>query len=264
MYIGTNDAYTGTQGNEKMEVDLNHEKKPSGHVEIYTGPDHNALCKHCGGRFAELTVTVCPARLAIHLGLTPVRGPVPGPRMSTNFTLFPKEQKMGLQIAVATNIRKASPDVQAEVEAAPNSRHAARMRGCEVPFFEDFPERCAGLEPDVAYAAQCRYVPMGAYSHYNWWRDKLAHLAGVAPIEKFWKESREKEKWGPQPDIPFAELLFFYDDRGTLGPEACARLARDFEEHDEKAQGYGESFYRLYSRWRDATAEAASGFIRLC
>lgn len=61
-----------------MEADLNHQKKPSGLVELYTGPDHNALCKHCGGRFAELTVTVCPARLALHLGITPVRGPAAG------------------------------------------------------------------------------------------------------------------------------------------------------------------------------------------
>ena len=61
------------------EADLNHEKLPPTYVTFYTGPETNVVCKHCGGHFAELTVTVCPARLAIHLGITPVRGPAAGP-----------------------------------------------------------------------------------------------------------------------------------------------------------------------------------------
>lgn len=55
----------------------------------------------------------------------------------------------------------------------------------------------------------------GSYGGYNRWRNDL------------------QEQFNPDrvPDKPFYELIWFADNEGTLGPEAAAALAEDFQRY---------------------------------
>lgn len=57
---------------------------------------------------------------------------------------------------------------------------------------------------------------------------------------------------------PFIDLLYFADNEGILGPEACARLAADFEKADPDLIEDAWRRKRFLS-WRDAVRHAAHG-----
>jgi hypothetical protein len=96
----------------------------------------------------------------------------------------------------------------------------------------------------------------GSYSGYNRWRETLCDFAlGVEP-GFVW--SRQIEYAG----LPFYELINFSDCVGTLGPEVCAKLARDFADHRDtmaEASEGDETFWFLYGEWDKAFALAANG-----
>lgn len=61
--------------------------------------------------------------------------------------------------------------------------------------------------------------------------------------------------------LPFIDLIWFTDSEGILGPEACARLAVDFDKYQGK--DLPENFRRLHHAWSEAVHHAAhTGCIR--
>jgi hypothetical protein len=171
---------------------------------------------------------------------------------------------MGLDITVYTRVEKAHPTFQKTIADSEDPREEAYEMGFEIPYVEEGREkRAAGLELGVAYKADDRWgFRAGSYSGYNQWREQLAQLAGVDDINKFWNQMGEAEEAGGRLDVPFAELIAFSDCEGTLGPEVCARLAKDFAKFDERASQGDEYFYDKYQEWRRAVEDAAqNGFI---
>jgi len=172
---------------------------------------------------------------------------------------------MGLDITVNMGCKVADWKLQKAIADAEEPREEAYEMGLALPYVEEGREcRAEGLEIGKAYKVGDSWgFRAGSYGGYNEWRKVLAQLAGVADIEDFWKREFEVEKDGGRLDVPFAELLAFSDCEGTLGPAVCARLAKDFAEHDERAKGHGEDwFYDLYETWHRAMREAAEdGFI---
>lgn len=70
----------------------------------------------------------------------------------------------------------------------------------------------------------------GSYSGYNRWRRELADQFN--PYEEIKHEDGSRE-WTPiDMDKPFAELIWFADNEGTIGPKAAARLFVDFQENE--------------------------------
>jgi len=92
----------------------------------------------------------------------------------------------------------------------------------------DFPKHIGEkLKERTLYTFQHRLgFRAGSYSGYNQWREGLAKLIGTT-CGRLWDN--------PQPG-PFVELLNFSDCEGTIGPELCAKLYRDFVDHKDKAE----------------------------
>jgi hypothetical protein len=98
----------------------------------------------------------------------------------------------------------------------------------------------------------------GSYSGYNIFRERLSQAAlGVAPIA-LWND----------PDSyrfrAFFELINFSDCEGQLGPEVCAKLARDFAEQRERvrprlldADEFHDYYGEKYDDWHAAFRLAA-------
>ena len=84
----------------------------------------------------------------------------------------------------------------------------------------------------------------GGYSWYNAWRSQLAQMAGLQEND-LTVESTE----------PFAELVFFSDCEGYIGPVVSAKLARDFSDFAERALEFSkthEHFLDNYNNFRYA------------
>jgi len=95
----------------------------------------------------------------------------------------------------------------------------------------------------------------GSYSGYNRFREELCRLAhGIEPRD-LWKACAENGGMVPG---PFVEMINFSDAEGIIGPEACARLADDFDEYYEQAKGCLDSWnLRTYEDFRGAFRLAA-------
>ena len=92
----------------------------------------------------------------------------------------------------------------------------------------------------------------GSYSGYNLWREQLAALVDINP----------RDVWNAQqpPSGPFVELINFSDCEGVIGPVTSAKLARDFAEHQAKADAHEDEWFRTrYVHWREAFELAARG-----
>lgn len=129
--------------------------------------------------------------------------------------------------------------------------------GCAYLFNIDFPERSDGL-PDGEYRTSGRELVFaaGSYGNYNVWRDHLSRRMRDMPAERLWSLE----------DLsgPFAELICFADNQGFIGPVTSAKLARDFVEHQGKADAFVADdaediawFKRKYADWRKAFELAA-------
>lgn len=104
---------------------------------------------------------------------------------------------------------------------------------------------------------------VGSYSGYGRWRKWLSETFLYVPPETIWERPDAYE------GKPFVELINFSDCEGAIGPKTSAKLAKDFQEHDEKAQAMvnEESHpvfneYRTYKLFREAfEAVAENGFV---
>lgn len=101
----------------------------------------------------------------------------------------------------------------------------------------------------------------GSYSGYNEWRNDLSRLMLGVPANVVWGGGAYAGK-------PFYELIDFSDCEGIIGPVVAAKLARDFAEHQGKADAYqdqegGETYSdywrEKYADWRKAFELAADG-----
>jgi len=117
---------------------------------------------------------------------------------------------------------------------------------------EHWPGRTIPLVAGIYTAAEHLDLPCGPYSRYNRWREWLCEAAGHGAPSDIWD--------GRVTVGPFVELINFSDCEGIIGPVVCAKLAKDFAEHQEHiiggAQGYEAEMYR---RWRRAFELAADG-----
>lgn len=99
----------------------------------------------------------------------------------------------------------------------------------------------------------------GSYGGYNDWREQLAKLAGYRPVEA--EEPRHQHSAGAWAATggPFWELINFSDCEGAIGPAVSAKLAKDFADHQPKADEVGGHFAEKYAEWRKAFETAANG-----
>ena len=88
----------------------------------------------------------------------------------------------------------------------------------------------------------------GSYSGYSEWRNELAKLAQYSSIQDVFDGQTG----------PFSELINYSDCEGAIGPVASAKLLKDFQDFDERAQAVEEAdidkgwFYCVYSDFKTA------------
>jgi hypothetical protein len=83
----------------------------------------------------------------------------------------------------------------------------------------------------------------GSYGGYNMWRRELAELGGISG-----DYSQE-----PPAGAPFAELVWFPDNEGVIGPVVAKKLLKDFQDHFEKAKDTLDNYsFDKYVDWMKA------------
>ena len=140
--------------------------------------------------------------------------------------------------------------------------------------YDCFPRAMDGLEgghdPDLTLLISQRFGYLGS----RWYQ---ASGAGPATHSSYGEHSAYRSAlmtayWGGtenfgwsgasyDPDKPFIDLIYFADNEGLLGPDACARLAADYAANDVALLAVvAEDFYvRLHEQWRAAVNHSASG-----
>jgi hypothetical protein len=129
---------------------------------------------------------------------------------------------------------------------------------------DDFPGRADEIEDQAAYRSE-EYGSFraGSYGGYNKGRDQLAELAGY-PLGYYQYYGREQGSycvpcWNGEQG-PFSELINFTDCEGVIGAAVSAKLAKDFEEHQQKADDHPDEWFReKYADWRNAFMKASDG-----
>jgi hypothetical protein len=126
--------------------------------------------------------------------------------------------------------------------------------------YKGFDQSLRGLEDECWYATAGETFAFraGSYSGYNEFREALTRVAlGVSP-DTIWRSTDSYRT------RPFFELIHFADNEGTIGPEACADLARDFAEQREDVlpkwnpEDDVQRWYRdKYDAWQQAFELAA-------
>lgn len=101
----------------------------------------------------------------------------------------------------------------------------------------------------------------GSYTGYGEWRRLLAYAAWDLPPEEVWTYPDRYR------DHPFFELINFADDQGTIGPDAAADLAWDFDAHSNMVRPRlaqeDERATKRYDDWQRAFELAANhGLVR--
>lgn len=137
-----------------------------------------------------------------------------------------------------------------------------------------FPAQCKGLDSGVIYQFE-NTLCFACYTHHQHhnFLEALAELAGYQIGES---------KFAGIPFLShlitvaqsdsgsFWELFRFSDTRATIGPEACAKLAADFQAFRGKAYAFDknndfeEAFYNQYMNWLEAfTIASEYGMVTL-
>lgn len=170
---------------------------------------------------------------------------------------------MGLDITAYSKLEKVDCVFNADGEPIhPESRLPLRDDYFQAHVNSDFPDRAGSIEDSAIYRYK-RAIPLhaGSYMGYNQWREQLAELAGYPLVEY--------ERWGQKwpshaastydrTEGPFWELIHFSDCEGIIGPEASAKIARDFADHQAKADTHEDEWFRSkYNEWRAAFELAA-------
>lgn len=160
---------------------------------------------------------------------------------------------MGLDI---TAYQGLSPAPHAEVDADGNPVEFDKFACFSPTIIEwtdtQFPGRTEGVKPGVYTFAAEHGFRAGSYSGYNAWRDWLARIAGWSSATACWESGKSAG--------PFLELINFADNEGVIGPKVAAKLAKDFAEHETKAEQMadGETYYlEKYREWKKATEMAS-------
>lgn len=171
---------------------------------------------------------------------------------------------MGLDVTAHRKIAKLDAVFDQYGEPINPVTREAIEDGFQLYVNSDFPGRADGIEDGAVYRSEAfKHVSAGPYSYYNRWRDELAKLAGwpEGSYEQYGKTwpSHAASAWNADSG-PFYELICFSDCEGTLGTAACVKLAKDFAEHQGKADAHGDERFRMkYGEWRAAFELAADG-----
>jgi hypothetical protein len=129
---------------------------------------------------------------------------------------------------------------------------------------DDFPGRADEIEDRAIYKAEDSMgFRAGSYGGYNGWRNSLAKLAGY-PLGQYEQYDRKWDSycvacWEGK-EGPFSELIHFSDCEGVIGASVAAKLAKDFADFQEAADGVDDDYFILkYAEWRKAFEMAADG-----
>lgn len=172
---------------------------------------------------------------------------------------------MGLDITAYSRLEKIDAVFSKDGEPIhPTTRKPIRGNICEPVINPDFPKQAEGIEADAVY----RYAKTighhaGSYGGYNRWREQLAELAGWALISyerygRMWPSHAASTYTAT--GGPFWELILFSDCEGTIGAATAAKLAKDFADHQAKADAHTDEHFRnKYTEWRAAFELAADG-----
>lgn len=126
----------------------------------------------------------------------------------------------------------------------------------------NFPGRADEIESRCAYhSEQSGRFDAGTYGGYGVWRNQLAVTAGwpegTHEPHRASKDSHASSAWAAT-EGPFWELIEFSDCEGVIGAAVSAKLARDFAEHQGKADQHPDPHFRaLYAEWRNAFEKAS-------
>ena len=158
---------------------------------------------------------------------------------------------MGLDITYSNKITYADPQ--------PNEDD--RYDGDYIHILHD-PIQCPNLKEGYYTYDQRGSFRAGSYSGYNQWRNRLAQLALNMTDQEVWNKNGQVEAFG--------ELIHFSDCEGTIGPEICAKLAKDFQNYSAKIKaqlnikendtGFDDDtyFWEKYQEWQKAFETAAN------
>ena len=128
---------------------------------------------------------------------------------------------------------------------------------------KDFPGRADDIVTGWYSTGDGDCLPSMGYGEYNAWREELAKLAGWAPgsYHEYGRDwpSHAASAWAAT-EGPFWELILFTDCDGIIGPKTSAKLAKDFADHQGKADAHSdEDFRQKYSLFRTAFETASHG-----
>jgi len=157
---------------------------------------------------------------------------------------------MGLDITAYKQL-KIEPNAAKEEDGSPvDWKRHVWIQPATVKWTNDnFPGRADPIQGGIYSASDSFGFRAGSYGGYNAWRDWLARLAGYPSAAAVWEDNLQG---------PFAELINFADNEGVIGTTACAKLAKDFADHADKAGTAGYDA-KLYQEWRTAFEMAADG-----
>jgi hypothetical protein len=159
---------------------------------------------------------------------------------------------MGLDI---TAYRKLTPAPHAELDSDGFPKQwekFAHFGPATIKWTEEhWPGHSGGIKPGVYGFAEEHDFRAGSYGGYNAWRDQLSQVMLGKPAKDVWESPIQG---------PFAELIHFADNEGVIGPKVAAKLAKDFADHQAKAEQTGDDYFiAKYNDWRKAFELAADG-----
>lgn len=128
---------------------------------------------------------------------------------------------------------------------------------------EEHRKRADGLEGLYQHSGSMDGFRAGSYSGYNQFRQQLAEFLLTHVLDVEFDEEPDHHIWNNAEKFrgkPFYELIDFSDCEGTIGPETSAKLAEDFEEHEEEFKEWAEKsieehsdyYIEKYEAWKDA------------
>ena len=171
---------------------------------------------------------------------------------------------MGLDISAYKQLTKIDCVFDADGDPIHPQTHEALDYDLRAHINTDFPGRNGTIEDRAIYSAsESFYFCAGGYGGYNAWRNELAKLAGypARPYDRYktgnFQQRHDQGAWEADSG-PFWELINFSDCEGVIGPEVAAKLAKDFADHQAKADAHTDlGFLESYNEWRKAVEMAA-------
>lgn len=163
---------------------------------------------------------------------------------------------MGLDIVAYEKITLAPDATESDYDYGLNS--------LQTFYVEDDRPQSAGIISGAFYEVSGREHSFraGSYSGYNSWRNKLSVFALGISAPNVWKKARQGDN--ELVGKPFVELIDFSDCGGTLGPAACAKLAKDFEGHLEEAEARFSGMANYRDFMKAFQLASSGGCVRFC